>query len=146
MAISSDRDTGLTAVVEDLKERFKNFPAVVEASAERPEMFWQRQRAAIRSRIAIDEASRRPWAGFAWATALSLLVLAGLAVHSAPPLPQATPEVDPDQQLLISVEQAIHSGVPEALEPAAMLADDISQVVEPVSMTHPSGKEKQSEN
>jgi hypothetical protein len=140
------KNAGMTELETNFKQHFKNLPSALAASAERSEMFWQRQQAAIRSRIAIDQASRRPWVGFVWVTVASLLLLASLAIHSSPPLPKATQQIDPDQQLLVSVEQAIHSGVPQALEPAAMLADEISQVTEPVSATHPSGKEKPSEN
>lgn len=139
-------DSQLGEALADFKERFKNLPAAVEAGAERSEMFWQRQQAAIRSRIAVEKASQRSWIGFAWATALSLILLATLALRINPPLPPTAKPVDPDQQLLVSVEQAIHSGVPEALEPAAMLADDISQMIEPTSVTHSSMKEKHSEN
>lgn len=146
MAMRTDRDAAVEVVIPDFKQHFKDLPAAVGASVERPEMFWQRQRAAIRSRIAIHEAARRPWLGFIWVTAVCLIVLASLAVHTSPPLSPAAPQSDPDQQLLVSVEQAIHSGGPQALEPAAMLADDIRQAIEPISATHPSEKEKQSEN
>ena len=139
-------DSQLSEALADFKQRFKNLPTALEVGAERSEMFWQRQQAAIRSRIAVEQASRRSWIGFAWATALSLILLATLALRINPPLPPTAKPVDPDQQLLVSVEQAIHSGVPEALEPAAMLADDISQMVEPTSVTHSSMKEKHSEN
>jgi hypothetical protein len=146
MEMRTDKDARLAEALADFKERFKSLPGAAEAGAERSEVFWQRQQAAVRSRIAIEQASKRPWIGFAWASALSLIVLAVLTLRTEPPLPKTAPPVDPDQQLLVSVEQAVHSGVPEALAPAAMLADDISQVLEPVSVTHPSVKEKQSEN
>ncbi len=146
MEMRTDRDARLVEALVDFKKRFKNLPAALEAGAERPEMFWQRQHAAIRSRIAVEQASTRPWIRFAWATALSLIVLAALTLRTQPPLPTTAAPADPDQQLLLSVEQAVHSGVPEALEPAAMLADDISGMVEPTSVPHSSIKETHSEN
>ena len=40
-----------------LKQSLKNLPGHVRTAAEQPEVFWQRQQAAIRSRIAIEQAS-----------------------------------------------------------------------------------------
>jgi len=121
-------------------------PAGVRSATDLPHYFWQRQQAAIRSRIAVEEASRRSWRGFVWATVAALVVLAGLLLNSAktPPVTQVEIQPDPDQQLLIAVERAVESGVPESLAPAALLAEDIRLAVEPSARS--SSKEKRNEN
>lgn len=104
-----------------------SLPDSARVLTDQPEAFWTRQRAAIRSRIAVEQESRRPLKAFILASALSLAVLAGLLLKtSSGPVPATEPQTDPDQELLISVEQAIQNNGPEALAPAAVLAEEIS--------------------
>jgi hypothetical protein len=71
--------------------------------------------------------SRRPLKRFILAGTFSLAILAGLLLRtSSAPAPLPEPQTDPDQQLLISVEQAIQTNGPEALAPAAVLAEEIN--------------------
>lgn len=106
------------------------FPVLAESAriaTERPDAFWIRQRAAIRSRIAIEEASKRPLKRLVLASAFALVTLVTLLLKtSSPPAPVPQELVDPDQELLISVERAIQSNGPEALAPAAVLAEEIN--------------------
>lgn len=104
------------------------FPVLAESAriaTERPDAFWIRQRAAIRSRI--EEASKRPLKRLVLASAFALVTLVTLLLKtSSPPAPVPQELVDPDQELLISVERAIQSNGPEALAPAAVLAEEIN--------------------
>ena len=111
--------------------------------AERPEYFWQRQSAAIRTRVRETEGRRRWSIPLAWAMTV---LLAGIGVAllrggSAPaPVVQTRPAVvaaDSDQQLLIAVQQAVQSGVPDSLEPAAYLAEQIGQAPRRASSSEP---------
>jgi predicted anti-sigma-YlaC factor YlaD len=122
-------------------------PEAARSATDRPYFFWQRQQAAIRSRIAVEEGSRRSWHGFAWATIAALIVLAALLLNGAKTNPTTQVEIqpDPDQQLLLAVEQALASGVPESLAPAALLAEDIRAAVEPSAASR-SSKENHNEN
>ena len=95
-------------------------------ASERPSYFWQRQQAAIRSRIAIKEASRQPWTGLIWLAGVAMLLLVSLLAMNRSVLPPAQNVTDPDQELLMTVERTVQSGGPEALEPAALLAQEIS--------------------
>jgi hypothetical protein len=121
LLLDSDRQH-LRSVLEDL-------PAWARADADRPAEFWERQRAAIWSRISaegIQAGSRFP--SVAWAIAAAVLVIASFMLNSAPrvaPAPQA--QADPDRELLLEVERAMQSGGPDALEPAALLAEEIGQ-------------------
>lgn len=104
------------------------FPVLAESAriaTERPDAFWIGQRAAIRSRI--EEASKRPLKRLVLASAFALVTLVTLLLKtSSPPAPVPQELVDPDQELLISVERAIQSNGPEALAPAAVLAEEIN--------------------
>jgi hypothetical protein len=110
-------------------------PQAIRSATDLPHFFWQRQRAAIQSRIAVEEASRRSWVGLVWASAASLILIAGLLLNGAKKPPKAQVQVDPDQELLLAVEHALQSDVPESLAPAALLAEDIRSAVEGSSAT-----------
>ena len=131
---------------DGLQKRLGALPETVRSATDLPHYFWQRQQAAIRSRIAVEEASRRSWRGFVWATVAALIFLAGLLLNSAKTVPTTQVEIqpDPDQQLLVAIEQAVYSGVPESLAPAALLAEDIRMAVEPSASRN--SKEKRNEN
>lgn len=107
-------------------------PVWARESADRSPEFWDRQRAEILSRVALT----RNQAGFgisgaAWAMAAAILAIASFLLASGPRVtlsPQA--QSDPDRDLLIEVEYAVQSGGPEALEPAALLAEEIGRYQE----------------
>lgn len=118
--------------------------------AEQPEDFWQRQRAGIRQRIGEEQAAAHA-AGWrlAWGAALALLFLATMLLNSgtAPaPVAKVQAAQDPDQQLLMSVQETVSSDVPEALAPASLLVEEISQSVPTNSASAVRNKETSNEN
>ena len=126
-------------------------PEQARSVTEQPGYFWQRQQAAIRSRIAIAQASRQPLKGFVWASVLALCLLAGLVLKLRPasaPLPQADvmPLQNEEDDVMTVVEETVGRNVPEALAPAALLAEDISSAVEPGYQKDRNRKEKRNEN
>jgi len=120
-------DLLLEADQRELQQTLAAVPNQLRLRTERPEWFWQKQQAAIRERVG---ATRSP----AWrllpacAGALGVAVLATTLLdhgrRPAPPAPQA--QNVSDQELMIAVEQAVQTDVPDALAPAALLADEIS--------------------
>jgi hypothetical protein len=109
----------------ELQPALGSLPDWLHAATDQPEWFWQRQGAAIRGRIAAADRSRFR-ASLAWAGTLALSAVAMLLLSGDPkPTPTQT-QIDPDQEMLLSVEDAVHRNVPAALEPAALLADEIS--------------------
>lgn len=97
-------------------------------AAEQPETFWQRQRESIRARISARDFIH-PWKRWAWVTAtVTLIFLAStlLSRTSAPPV-QTAAQPDPDDTLLLSVQQSIESDLPQALRPAALLTREIGR-------------------
>jgi hypothetical protein len=126
----------------DLQPVLDALPASLRETAERPEWFWQRQQAVIHSRVAAAEGGwLKPVT--AWASVFALVLLALLLLRSNPAPQPAQARTDPDQELLIAVERAMQTDVPEALEPASLLADEISSPQ--VNSNHIS-KENQHEN
>jgi hypothetical protein len=120
-------DLLLEADQRELQQTLAAVPNQLRLSTERPEWFWQKQQAAIRERVG----ARRH---HAWRLLPACAGVLGLAVVATtlldhgrtptPPAPQA--QSVSDQELMIAVEQAVQTDVPDALAPAALLADEIS--------------------
>ena len=110
---------------QHLQQALAALPDWAQAVTERPHAFWERQQAEIRQRIARAPARRSTQTVTAWTGAFAILLLAVFLLSDSPaPRPVIT-QLDPDQELLIAVEQTVQSAVPQALEPAAMLAEEI---------------------
>ena len=114
--------------IERLRRTFDGLSGSARAEADRPEQFWERQRAAVWSRIAAAPTSH-PLPRLVWAAALAVIGFGCLMLTTAPapPAPQAQIDSDSDHELLMQVEQLLQTGGPEALEPVAFLVEDSSQ-------------------
>ncbi len=108
---------------DDLRLAFRDW---ARAAAERPESFWERQRLAVRDRIERAAKRRRVLRRSSWAAA-AVLVL-GLTIARRSPRPPAAS--DPDHELLVAVERSLEREVPAALEPAALLAGELSRAAQ----------------
>lgn len=130
----------------EIRKFFATAPQSLRSATERPSWFWQKQQAAIRGRVAAKHDWFRPLT--TWAGALALIVLALLLLDSGPtPAHKAVQaQADPDQELLVAVESAVDSELPAALEPAALLANEISNPGRQASAPHRVSKENQNEN
>ncbi len=117
------------------REEVRSFAAaasVAQAQARKvvdlPEAFWQRQRKSIRTRLG-DRDFTRPSRRWIWITATMVLILLAstlLLRNSAPPI-QTAAQPDPDDALLLSVQQSIRSDLPQALRPATLLTQEIDR-------------------
>ena len=96
------------------------FRESVRAEAERGPIFWTRQRALIRERIALH----RPAAGLRWALFAAIALLAVLLLSHSPQLPQLANNDAADDALLQQVESSVRQGIPTALGPAALLSQE----------------------
>lgn len=123
-------DDELTDLLLESDERellplIDTLPASLRSASEKPEWFWQRQQASIRGHVA----QRRDWTrpALTWAATMALFVLAIVLLRGGTPAAPVVQKarVDPDQELLVAVEQAVHSDVPDSLEPAMVLANEI---------------------
>jgi hypothetical protein len=106
--------------------------------ADRPPEFWERQRMEILSRVSALESqgvARVP--RLAWSIAVALVVIAGFLLNSGPRVePVLRAQTDPDRELLVEVEHAMQTGGPSALEPAAMLAEEIGEYENSSALQH----------
>ena len=115
--------------------------AEAQAAAERPEVFWQRQRAQILRRLDAPAATPPP---LAWASAVALLLMAVLLSLPAKPPVAANAPSDPDHQLMLEVQQTLDRDVPDALAPAALLTQEMNQALEAnPKLTNHSGRRNQ---
>lgn len=127
----------------ELEHALSGLPEWLQSSTQQPEWFWQKQRAKIRERIA---ASRRLLWPLITASsgAVALLAFSFLLFHSTrqpvPPMPVA--QSISDQQLMVAIEQDVQSDVPEALAPATLLADEISNAQTTSNTSHASKENK----
>ena len=119
-------------------------PGWTRSATARPDAFWERQHSDIRRRIAGVPKRSHTQTVTALSGALAVLLLAIFLLSDSPGPRSSRAPSDPDQELLVAVEQSVQSGVPQALEPAAMLAEEISSG-QPVSASHRVYKENENE-
>lgn len=120
-AACSEEVNSLTVALGGAREEIRR-------AVERPESFWSQQREGITTRLASRE-RHPPWKRLVWVAAtvtLILLASAFLSRNIAPRLP-ATTHTDPDDALMLSVQQSIRSDLPQALRPAALLTQEIDR-------------------
>ncbi len=116
-------DAGIAALAESLR-----------AAGERPEGFWRMQRALIQERIQGSE--QRASLRMAWAGSVALITVAVCLLTQTPAPASAVANYDPDHDLLVGVEQAVRRPVPQALEPAQLLAQELERSVEAAEKTN----------
>jgi hypothetical protein len=107
-----------------LKDGVDGYRQTTQRAAEAPDAFWQEQREQIHRRAATAPPMRRRRPGV-WIAAAGLAAAASIALWLAVLRPALPPAPDPDDVLLVSVQQSLRRGVPAALEPAQFLVADI---------------------
>ena len=117
---------------KDVKNALQSWRESAEKQAERPEWFWARQRARIASGMHEPKLQRMPvmaWAGIAATVALGVALMAGNKPAGMVPIRQQEPPkiVMTDQELMSELENTMNSGVPEALQPASTLVDEMER-------------------
>lgn len=118
------KDADIAALAESLRE-----------AGERPDSFWRMQRTAIQERIQGSE--QRASLRIAWAGSVALVSVAIGLLTQTPAPASAAANYDPDHDLLVGVEQAVRRPVPQALEPAQLLAQELERSVEAAEKTNP---------
>jgi anti-sigma factor RsiW len=114
----------------DEATRLRDLIHGLRGKGEEEEEFWTTQQRAIRARIASQNSETSSKGRLAWGLATATIVVATVLVLGGnPPRPLTAPNarVDPDHELLVEVERTLQTGGPEALEPAALLAQEIGQ-------------------
>ncbi|MGH9504978.1 MAG: hypothetical protein ACRD20_19160 [Terriglobales bacterium] len=129
-------DIVLESDQQALRQTLDALPVWARTATDRPEEFWQLQRNLIRSRIAARERQPRCLTArrsltLAGSVLAAMVLLAGLMLNRAPVVPPHAAQVDPDHELLLAVERAVHNDGPAALDPAALLAEEMVQELPP---------------
>jgi hypothetical protein len=113
---------------QPLRQALASLPGWALAVTEHDSDFWQRQRISVWSRIsAADSRSARRAPILAFALAGALMAVSGWLVERPLVVPPREAYVDPDHELLIEVERMVQIDGPLALEPAALLAQEMVQ-------------------
>jgi len=144
----SNEELGEVIFASDQRHLQRTLDALPEwsrATTEHPDAFWEKQQVDIQKRIDAVQQRSSMRTATAWASAFAVILLATFLLRSSPAPRPSSAQSDPDQELLVAVEQSVQSGVPRALEPAALLADEINSGSRPISMTHRTYKENQNE-
>ncbi|HVO64162.1 MAG TPA: hypothetical protein VMT53_24795 [Terriglobales bacterium] len=126
---------------DQLQTLLSTLPQAARSATEHPDVFWEAQRLAIQSRISVLPNPAKRTARLAWGAALVLIFIASLILRTGSHAPIQGVASDPDRELMVQVEQALDGDVPQALQPASLLADEINQAAHEVS-TSPKSKEK----
>jgi flagellar biosynthesis regulator FlaF len=127
----SDDELAVLLLASDqqaLRETLERLSACARTASEGSDEFWEQQRAMVWSRVARAErtvAQRFPL--LTWAAVAAIIAVAIFMLHREPATQIRQAQVDPDHELLIEVERAVRSDGPEALEPAALLAQEMIQ-------------------
>jgi hypothetical protein len=113
---------------QSLRQTLETLADWARTSTEQPEEFWQKQRSVVWTRISTAESRRvQRLPVLAWSTLAAMILLAGLMLDRASYRPPRTVQLDPDHELLLAVERALHNDGPAALDPAALLAEEMVQ-------------------
>jgi hypothetical protein len=129
-----------------LRRTLDDLPAWTQAATQHDEEYWEDQRRAIWSRISSAESrSSRPIPVLAWALAAAMIAISGWMVQRPLALPTQDVRVDPDHELLMEVERVVQTDGPLALEPAALLAEEMVQEL-PANNSQNHKKEPSHEN
>jgi hypothetical protein len=127
--------------VEDFRRELEGFRDQVHSAAERAPFFWAAQRTAIGARLR----NATKWSGvrLALASTVALLAVATSLMLPAPKGHNMVASVDKphvlqdDEALMRQVDEALLSNVPDSLEPANLITNDMSDAL---SMAQKSSK------
>jgi hypothetical protein len=110
-----------------LRQAISSMQRHVSTLAERPEAFWKWQ---IEAALRRGQSRQQPWVP-AFAGVLTLLLLSvlllGKPVDSRAPVNavRSAPAALSDDAVLAEIEQTLYRAAPEALQPAALIADEL---------------------
>jgi hypothetical protein len=120
LAIESDQ--------QSLRQTLEALPGWARAATEHNDDFWQKQRISVWSRVsAVEDRTGRRSPILAWALAATLIAVSGWLLERPVVVPSHEAYVDPDHELLLEVERVVRIDGPLALEPAALLAQEMVQ-------------------
>jgi hypothetical protein len=114
---------------EDGEDVLREFRRCARLAAERPESFWDDQRAAVSTRLTHSVRSQWRRQALLWVPAAAAVVLCLFLFVKDGSAPTPDFAGGADQDLLVGVERARDQEFPSALEPAALLTEEMEQTV-----------------
>ncbi len=113
---------------QQLRQTLEALPSWARAATENDNEFWQKQRISVWSRIsAVEDQPARGVPILAWALAGAMMAVSGWLLERPLVVPPREVQADPDHELLVEVERMVQIDGPLALEPAALLAQEMVQ-------------------
>jgi hypothetical protein len=116
---------------DQLQKLLGTLPQGARFATEHDDIFWERQRLAIQSRIKTLPAATTSATRLVWATALVLVLIATFLLNTGSRIAVQPSVTESDRELLVQVEQVLNGDVPQALQPASLIANEIDQATQP---------------
>jgi hypothetical protein len=110
---------------EQLKDAVQIFRDSLRAAAERPDIYWMRQRTAISGNLRHHAHTLKWRPALLWAPVSIVILVCFFLFTDKTKLPAPDFAAGADHSLLVGVEQALYQDIPEALAPAAALVQEI---------------------
>ena len=116
---------------QSVAQELAYLPGWSQQASERAEEYWDQQRSEIWNHISARQtgssqiAPRLVWVALGLTLVVATLLL--FQGSSFTPSKAVQTQIDPDHELLLAVERAVQLDGPQALEPAALLAQEIGR-------------------
>lgn len=130
---------------DKLQNLMHGLPESARFASEQSEAFWEQQRLSIQRQIATFPETGVRSIRLVWAAAFALVLIASFLLRTGSRVP-VQPSPTSDRELLVQVEQALDGEVPQALQPASLIADEIDQSAQPHSKSVSSKEKTQHED
>jgi hypothetical protein len=114
------------AEAEELLCALSSFRNAIHATAQRDERFWRSQQLAVRER-----ASAREWypLHWAWVVVMVMVLITAIFLTRTANAPRNYYSDDADYALLQAVQGDLGRGVPQALAPAVLIAQERNEIL-----------------
>lgn len=109
----------------------QGLPESVRLASEQTETFWERQLLSIHQQIATLPERRTTSVRLVWAAGFALILIASFLLKTGSRVPIQPSAPPSDRELLVQVEQALDGDVPQALQAASLIANEIDQSAQP---------------
>jgi anti-sigma factor RsiW len=113
-----------SVAAEELRSTISCFRDSIHAIAQRDNRFWREQQLAIRERVS-------DWypLHWAWVVAMIMVLITAVFLTRTPNPPQNKTTEDADKALLQEVQADLARGVPKALAPAVLIAQERNEIL-----------------
>ena len=115
-----------SAEAEELRSSLSSFRHAIHATAQRDQGFWRNQHLAFRDRVSAREWYPLHWA---WVVVMVMVLIMAIFLTRTPKAPRNYPSEDADNALLQAVQGDLGRGVPQALAPAVLIAEERNEIL-----------------